>query len=226
MMYCDDAAKGGGCRMDGKAKYDVLEDCVRNAFGRVMWSHKIQEKQADILAHYSLAMTLTNITLSAATSVGLFSIMFVDRFWLKLASTLASFVSTAIIWLPKELDLPDRIKTHRKAAVDYLSVKDRLQNLLMKIRSRTVPFERLEEEFSRLNESIIYINAQAPQTTDRAVRRASRALNAENDDNITNKEIDNGLPPSLRKGNPDEFTGHEEQPQHRQEHQRGDFRPI
>ena len=166
----------------------------------------------------SMAMTLTNVALSAATSVGLFSIIFVDRFWLKLISTLASFVSTAIIWLSKELDLPDRIKTHRKAAVDYLAVKDRLQNLLMKIRFRTVPVERLEEEFSQLNESVNNINAQAPQTTDRAVRRASRALKVENDDNITNKEIDNGLPPSLRKGNQDELTGHAEQPQHRQEH--------
>lgn len=204
-------------RMDGEAKYDVLEDCVRNVFGRVMWSHKIQEKQADIQAHYSLAMTLTNVTLSAATSVGLFSIIFVDRFWLKLISTLASFASTAIVWFSKELDLPDRIKTHRKAAVDYLAVKDRLQNLLMKIRFRTVPVERLEEEFSQLNESVNNINAQAPQTTDRAVRRASRALKVENDDNITNKEIDNGLPPSLRKGNQDEITGHEVQSQHRQE---------
>ncbi|MEK0306940.1 SLATT domain-containing protein [Bifidobacterium favimelis] len=204
--------------MDGEAKYYLLEDCVRNVFGRVMWSHKIQEKQAEIQAHYSLAMTVTNVTLAAATSVGLFSIMFVDRFWLKLASTLASFVSTAIISLSKELDLPDRIKTHRKAAVEYLAVKDQLQNLLMKIHSRTVPLERLEEEFSRLNESVNYINTQAPQTTDRAVRRASRALKVKNDDNITNKEIDNGLPPLLRKGNPDELNGHEKQPQHRQEH--------
>lgn len=208
----------GMLRMDEKVNYDVLEDCVRNVFGRVMWSHKIQEKQADIQARYSLAMTVTNVTLSAATSVGLLSIIFVDRFWLKLASTLASFVSTAVIGLSKELDLPDRIKTHRKAAVDYLAVKDRLQNLLMKIRSRTVPLERLEEEFSRLNESVNYINARAPQTTDRAVRRASRALKVKNDDNITNKEIDNGLPPSLRKGNTDEHAGHEKQPQHRQEH--------
>ena len=30
------------------AEYDALEDCTRNIFGRVMWSHKIQEKQADI----------------------------------------------------------------------------------------------------------------------------------------------------------------------------------
>lgn len=205
-------------RMDEKVNYDVLEDCVRNVFGRVMWSHKIQEKQADIQAHCSLVMTVANVMLSAAASVGLLSIIFVDQFWLKLASTLASFVSTAVIGLSKELDLPDRIITHRKAAVDYLAVKDRLQNLLMKIRSQTVPLERLEEEFSRLNESVNYINARAPQTTDRAVHRASRALKMKNDDNITNKEIDNGLPPSLRKGNADEHADHEEQPQHRQEH--------
>lgn len=205
-------------RMDGKTGYDVLEDSARSTFGRVMWSHKIQEKQADIQARCSLVMTLANVVLSAATSAGLFSIMFVDRYWVKLASTVASFLLTAFIALSKELDLPERIKTHRKAAVEYLAVKDRLQNLLMRIRLRSDPLEQLEKEYLELGKAVSDINACAPQTTDRAVRLASRALKVKNDDNITNKEIDSGLPPSLRKGNPDEHTGHNEQPQHRQEH--------
>lgn len=194
--------------MDEKAEYGILEDSARNTFGRVMWSHKIQEKQSDIQASWALMMTCISITLSAATSVGLLSIIFVDRFWLKLASTLASFVSTAVIGLSKELDLRDRIKTHRTAAVEYLAVKDRLQNLLMKIRLRTDSLERLEEEYFWLSETVNDINVRAPQTTDRAVRRASRALKVKSDDNITDREIDNGLPPLLRKGNPDDHTGH------------------
>lgn len=194
--------------MDEKAEYGILEDSVRNTFGRVMWSHKIQEKQADIQARRSLVMTCINIALSALTSVGILSIIFVDPFWLKLASTLASFASTTVIGLSKELDLPDRIKMHRKAATDYLAAKDRLQNLLMKIHLRVDPIKQLEEEYLSLSKSVNDINAQAPQTTDKAVLLASRALKVKNDDNITDDEIDNGLPPSLRKGNRDEHTGH------------------
>ena len=32
-------------------EYSILEDSVRNTFGSVVWSHKIQEKQADIYFH-------------------------------------------------------------------------------------------------------------------------------------------------------------------------------
>lgn len=39
------------------AEYDALEDCTRNIFGRVMWSHKIQEKQADIYLFKSKRLT-------------------------------------------------------------------------------------------------------------------------------------------------------------------------
>jgi hypothetical protein len=181
-------------------KFQILEDSVRNTFGRVMWSHKIQEKQADILAGLSSQIMWANIILASFTSAGVVSTVFLDRYWMKLASALVSFLSAAAAALSKQLDLTDRVKVHRKAATDYLSVKDRLQILLMMIHLQQEPFDNLEKEYISLAASVDAINAQAPQTTDSAVARASRALHVGKDDEITDDEIDNGLPQSLRKG--------------------------
>ena len=35
-------------------EYAILEDSVRNTFGSVVWSHKIQEKQADIFRNINV----------------------------------------------------------------------------------------------------------------------------------------------------------------------------
>ena len=76
-------------------KFQILEDSVRNTFGRVMWSHKIQEKQADILPGLSSQIMWANIILASFTSAGVVSTVFLDRYWMKLASALVSFLSAA-----------------------------------------------------------------------------------------------------------------------------------
>ena len=93
-------------------KFQILEDSVRNTFGRVMWSHKIQEKQADILAGLSSKIMWANIILASFTSAGVVSTVFLDRYWMKLASALVSFLSAAAA-LSKQLDLTDRVKVHQ-----------------------------------------------------------------------------------------------------------------
>lgn len=76
--------------------YDTLEDTVRTSFAAVVWSHKIQEKQAEIYASSFTRMQTINTIAAALTSAGLCGIVFTDPFWLKLASTLLSFISTLI----------------------------------------------------------------------------------------------------------------------------------
>lgn len=179
--------------------FQILEDSVRSTFGRVMWSHKIQEKQADILYSQAFWITAFNIILASSTSAGIVSIIFLDKYWMKIASAAVSFLSTALVALSKQLDLAERVKEHKKAATDYLSVKDQLQILLMKIHLRQDSFNDLKKEYILLAASVDAINAQAPQTTDGAVSRADKALNKKRDDEITDEEINNSLPQSLRK---------------------------
>ena len=76
--------------------YRVLEDVVRDSYGGVVWSHKIQEKQSDIYAEKFKRMETINIGAASLTSAGIIAIIFSDPLWLKLISAVISFASVYI----------------------------------------------------------------------------------------------------------------------------------
>ena len=70
---------------DRKLQNDkMLEDVVRDSYASVVWSHKIQEKQADIYAEKFKKMETVNIGAASLTSVGIVALIFTDPLWLKL----------------------------------------------------------------------------------------------------------------------------------------------
>lgn len=58
--------------------YSVLEDVVRDLFIRAVWSHKTQEKQAEIYQKRYVWMKTVEITCASLTSVGIISTIFSD----------------------------------------------------------------------------------------------------------------------------------------------------
>ena len=72
-----------------EAQYQQLEDLVRARYASVAWTHKIQEKQAEIYdSRYSIMATI-NIVAATITSVGIISLLFTDQSWVKFASTIS-----------------------------------------------------------------------------------------------------------------------------------------
>ena len=50
--------------------YEMLESSVRDTFGSVVWSHKIQEKQADICSQHYKRLETMKIIAASITTVG------------------------------------------------------------------------------------------------------------------------------------------------------------
>ncbi len=179
--------------------YDTLEGTVRNTYASVVWSHKIQEKQADIYSAQYNRMEIAKIISASLTSVGIVSLIFTDQFWLKLLSAFISFVSVFVSSFFKSFDLQSMISNHKNAANKLLSVRNDLCVLLLKIRLKgnTVPelLEQYENIESRLND----IYKEVPSTTDKAVKRARKALEINEDNTFSDLEIDEYLPTELRR---------------------------
>ena len=66
---------------------------MRDSYASVVWSHKIQEKQADIYAEKFKKMENVNIVAASLTSVGIVALIFTDPLWVKLVSALISFAT-------------------------------------------------------------------------------------------------------------------------------------
>ena len=90
--------------------YRVLEDVVRDSYGGVVWSHKIQEKQSDIYAEHFKLMEKINIVAVSITSVGIIAMIITDSFWAELISALVSFATVYITAYYKSFDLPKLMK--------------------------------------------------------------------------------------------------------------------
>lgn len=179
--------------------YCKLESSVRDTLGSVVWSHKIQEKQADIYAKHFKIMETAKILSASLTSVGIVSLIFTDQLWIKIISALISFVSVFVSALFKSFDLQTMVGQHKAAANNLLAVRDDLKLLILQIKlhknNPDVIYDRYEEIVHQLDK----VYADAPNTTDEAVALARTALNITKDNTFTDGEIDGFLPVELRK---------------------------
>lgn len=178
---------------------EVLEDNVRHSFMSVVWSHKIQEKEADIISEQFKLYELISIACTSLTSVGLISLIFVDQFWIKFFSAIVSFTSTFISLFFKSFDLQNSSSIHKKTALDLLVVRDKLRFLLLEIRINNNGINELLKKYEAIQNELDEIYMNAPNTTDKAVRRASEALKITKDNDFSEAEIDTNLPRSLQR---------------------------
>ncbi len=179
--------------------YQVLEDAVRDSYGGVVWTHKIQEKQADICAVKFKKMETVNIVAASLTSAGIIAIIFTDPLWLKLISAIVSFATVYITAYYKSFDLQKLVASHKATANKIIAVRDKYKVLLTEIKLQSDSVENLLTKYNELVKETNGIYLEAPTTTDKAVEMAREALKVKKDNTFTDEEIDSFLPQSLRR---------------------------
>lgn len=179
--------------------YEVIEASVRDTFASVVWSHKIQEKQADICAERFKYLETAKIVSASFTSVGIVSLVFTDQLWIKLISALISFVSVFVSAFFKSFDLQTMVSQHKAAANNLLEVRDRLKLILLQIRLKQENVQAIYKKYEGVVQQLDKVYADAPNTTGKAVICAREALNASKDNTFSDDEIDSFLPIGLRK---------------------------
>ena len=179
--------------------YQVLEDAVRDSYGGVVWTHKIQEKQADICAVKFKKMETVNIVAASLTSAGIIAIIFTDPLWLKLISAIVSFATVYITAYYKSFDLQKLVASHKATANQIIAVRDKYKVLLKEIKLQSDSVENLLTKYNELVKETNGIYLEAPTTTDKAVEMAREALKVKKDNTFTDEEIDSFLPQSLRR---------------------------
>ena len=169
--------------------YTTLEDLVRTQYANVFWTHKIQEKQAEIYEFRHKLFSWINIISASLTSAGIISIVFVDQFWIKLVSAIVSFVTTTMSALLATL------------ATKLVCYRNELLSLLGRIRIKEKSAKELFDEFEHLQSNIHEAYLDAPNTTNRAVAKAGKSINESRDGTYSDEEIDRLLPDTLKRRN-------------------------
>lgn len=178
--------------------YRDLEDVVRHSFASVVWSHKIQEKQADIYSDRFKFLENVKIVVSAIASAGILTLIFTDPFWLKISTAILSIISTAIYAYGRSFNMQELILSHKTAANKLWNARERYKILLTEIRWQSKSVECLFDEYKNLSNDVGLIYQEAPNTTDKAVQKAKEALEIKKDNTFEDGEIDSFLPHFLK----------------------------
>lgn len=174
---------------------------VREAFGRVAYTHKTHEKQADICfaKHRWLQGVLIALT---AVSSGTFLVAVMGQFGnTNVTSLVTSTVAVLVTWVTlgaKTFRFQDEADAHRDIASRLCDLRESYLCLIADLMSQTVSDPEGRKRRDELQKAVHNAHSEAPRTTSRAFARARRGLKNNEEMTFTPREIDLFLPEALR----------------------------
>lgn len=188
----------GGQFMEQISK-QLLEAQIRECYGRVVWSHKTQEKCADIILKRNNLLKWAQIILSTLTTTGLVATIFGDVVWVKITSAIVSAILLLLNTYLKSKDLGAIAQQHSNAASDIWNVRESYLSMLTDLKMDDVNIETIRKKRDKLQEGLASIYKGSPRTISKAYKEATKALKLNEEMTFSDEEIDCFLPVELRK---------------------------
>jgi hypothetical protein len=180
-------------------EYDLLESQLRENYGKIVYSHKTQEKCADILTLRNSYIKNIQILLSALITTGLFLRIFKGKEWALILSTILSAIQFALTSFLKEYNLGETIQKHNTAALELFDIREQYLSLLTDLKARLIEPAEIILKRDKLQDKLSKTYKGSPRTFSKAYKEAQRALQINDELTFSDKELDKFLPEVLRK---------------------------
>ena len=177
----------------------LLEAQIRECYGRVVWSHKTQEKCADIILKRNNLLKWMQIVLSTLTTTGLVVTIFGDVLWVKITSAILSAALLLLNTYLKSKDLGAIAQQHSDAATDIWNIRENYLSLITDLKMDDANVETIRKKRDKLQERLATIYKGSPRTISKAYDEAKKALKLNEEMTFSDEEIDCFLPIKLRK---------------------------
>lgn len=177
----------------------ILEAQIRECFGRVVYSHKTQEKCADIVLAIHKRLKLTLIIISAIVTTSLLIKLFGDNQWALMVGVILSTILFGLNTYMKDFDLGEIAQKHTNAANELWDIRETYLSLLTDIRAEQLSINQVISQRDELQKRLSNVYGGSPRTNNKAYKEASKALKLNEDLTFSDKEIDAFLPKELRK---------------------------
>lgn len=179
-------------------KYQILLDTVRQQYASVVWTHKIQEKQADLYAEKYRKFETANIFFASLTACGIVGVIFQDGFFLKIITAALSFITVFIAAYNKSFDLKALAAGNKTAANQFVGIRNELLQIISDLHIMEKGFDEINTTFAETMIRLNKLYVEVPTTTKDAVDAAREALKLNKDYTFEDAEIDSFLPPALQ----------------------------
>lgn len=177
----------------------LLEDQLRECYGRVVYTHKVHEKCSDILLERQSHIKIWQIILSALTTSGFLVTIFGGERCGVLLGGLTSLVLLILNAYVKNYDLGELAQKHKQAANNIWFIREQYLSLLTDLLIGNSSVKDLQSERNRLLEDLDVVYRGSPSTNIKAYKMAQLSLKLSEDMTFSSKEIDAFLPEELRK---------------------------
>lgn len=178
---------------------DGLRTQIREAYGRLVYTHTTHLKQAHIIQTANAVVQWLLIAFSAISTAGLIGIMFsFSPVALAIVSGVFTAASLAVNLYSRGARLGERAERHRSVANDLWPIREDYVSLLTDLDTMDdVSIRKIRDE---LKDKVAAIYSNAPLTSKRAYRLAQKALKEEEEQYFSPDELDQIIPEHLRTG--------------------------
>ena len=177
----------------------ILDAQLRESFGRVVYSHKTHEKEADRLLRWLSIIQLSQIMLAAIATGGFITVAFGTGWWGSLVGAICSTTLLAMNAYTKQYDLSKRAQQHRDAAIEIWVIRENYLSLITDLAIGSDSLAAIQHKRDLVTKELKTIYAKCPSTSRKAYKKAQKALNVREEMTFSVAEVDAFLPHALRR---------------------------
>lgn len=183
----------------------VIEEQIRQCFGRIVYTHKTHEKSADrlltILHRWENTQIFLSLILILSTLPSAFglSIQPNESSWVAILAAVSSAFLFGLNLHLKDANHKETAIRHQQTATDLWLIREKYLSLIADIHSNVASMNEVQMRRDRLLEDSSLIMKNAPRTDSEAYQLARKALKENEEMTLSDYEIDAFLPKKLRK---------------------------
>ena len=170
---------------------------IRESYGRIVYSHKTQEKAVERLYARIGLVKWGNLVLLVLTFSGVLNAVFAGGPIRNALTVAVSALALGLAIYRLSFDPEQEILEHRKAANKLWRLREEYVNLIGDIKDGALSDEGIRRRRDELTAQLDQVYADAPPTTPKDYARAGTALGIGEEMTFSQEEIDRFLPAEL-----------------------------
>ena len=152
---------------------------IKDLYKNVVWTHKIQEKESEILHNKQLAYNIISIIMLSITSSGILGTIFVDELIFRVISAIVSFISLIISIVTITNNYEVLSVQHKRSALDFLCLRNDLKVFLSDIEISRYTKKEILRKRDQLYDNYNALCKNSFSSSKKAVRLAEKELEGE-----------------------------------------------
>lgn len=178
---------------------EYIESQLRQLIGSIIRMEKMQEKQAQQYLKKANSLEVITIILLVCIIGATISNIFVDNFWLKVASAVLAGLGLFISTYLKSHDLKGAYQKCRETDMLLLHLKEDTVSSICDIKSEILDKKEAKEKRNEYQKIYLEICKNAPEVKKIIGKKVQKEMNHLQDNTFSNGQIDSYLPAELRK---------------------------